>query len=177
MSSPAPQATSAGPRRTVTVISAKQTVPFIYRFILLVFEPFVAVAGAFFTLRRPATYLATLTRELVPFREDTSFLYSQLSGRWLLVAFIELFILNNFDDRRLWRTLCLGMLLTDATYLHGCAQAVGGWASFVTVGNWTVNDWFVFVTALPPIVVRVLMVSSVGSGLQQAQVVLAKKDN
>ena len=67
-----------------------------------------------------------MTRALGTFRADTRFLYTELAGAWLYFAFVEVIVLRLFDDLRLWRLLCLGMLLSDVPYFYSTAQAVGG---------------------------------------------------
>ncbi|KAH8900254.1 hypothetical protein GQ53DRAFT_741194 [Thozetella sp. PMI_491] len=163
--------------RTANIISAKQTIPFAYRAILVTIEPLFALGGAFLAMRKPASYLATMTREAGVFRPETAFLYTQLGGGFLYFAFIELVILHSFDDRRLWRMLCLGMLLSDFAHIFSTPQAVGGWISYASVSDWSMNDWVVVATTLPPVVVRLLIVFGVGMELPRAPAQSAKKSD
>lgn len=165
------QAHQAGP----PFVSATETVPLVYQILLTIVEPLFALGGAFLCYRKPANYLATMTRESISFSQDTQFLYTQLSGGFVYFAFIEAVLLRTFDDRRLWRMVCLGMLLSDIAYIHSTAQAVGGWQNFVVLSDWTSNDWVVFLTTIPFVIVRVLMVR--GIGLKAPKGAVAKKNN
>ncbi|KAK3323726.1 hypothetical protein B0T19DRAFT_212644 [Cercophora scortea] len=143
-------------------ISATASVPSIYRFVLTTLEPLFALSGALMTLGRPDSYAATMTRGAVPYTADTQFLYTQLGGAWLHFAFNAAVVMRLFDDLRLWRWLCAGMLLSDVAYWHSAAQAVGGWAAWAVLADWTSNDWVVFATNLLTISVRILILLGVG---------------
>lgn len=144
-------------------VSAKASIPFIYRFVLTTIEPLFAVSGALLAFRDPGSYLSTMTRDSVSFLPETSFLYTELGGAWLYFAFIEVAILRLFDEVRLWRWLCFGMLLSDAAYCHSVAQAVGGWGSWLALSNWKCEDWVVFFTTAPMTLVRILVVLRIGT--------------
>ncbi|KAK2611977.1 hypothetical protein QQS21_001942 [Conoideocrella luteorostrata] len=147
---------------SVSVISASATIPFAYRFILTTLEPLFAACGAVLVLRAPASYLSTMTREQGVFTTDSTFLYTGLGGSWLYFAFVEAVVLRLFDDQSLWRLLCAGMLLSDAAFCHSVAQAVGGWAAWVDIKAWTMEDHLAFWTTAPMVLVRVLVVLGVG---------------
>lgn len=110
----------------------------------------------------PPNYLTTMTRHQVAFASDTRFLYTELGGAWLYFAFVEAVVFRMFDDLRLWRILCAGMLLSDFAYCHSAAQAVGGWGPWCTLSEWTVEDWTVLVTTAPMVLSRILIVLGVG---------------
>lgn len=144
-------------------------IPWPYRLILTTVEPLFALAGAALVLRSPAGYLATMTRDAVHYPTEggplSAFLYTQLGGGWLYFAFVEAVVLRLYPtDTRLWWLLCVGMLLSDTAYAHGCAQAVGGWAAWVDVAQWTRDDWTVFWTTAPMITARVCFVLGIGVG-------------
>jgi hypothetical protein len=158
-----------------SITRATDVLPFSYRLILTTIEPILAINGAITTGFTPAWYLSILTRgggagggggngnnNGPTFDPKTSFLYTELSGAWLMFAFNEALVLRLVDDIRIWTLLCWGMLLSDLCYCHSCAQAVGGWSEWVQVGNWTVEDWTVLVTTLPPMLVRILVVLRIG---------------
>ncbi|KAL1848936.1 hypothetical protein VTK73DRAFT_9981 [Phialemonium thermophilum] len=151
-------AASAAP----ATVSAEASVPFVYRLVLTTIEPLFATSGALMAFRSPAAYLSTMTRGATFFLPDTAFVYTELGGAWLLFAFLEAVVLRAFDDLRLWRLLCAGMLLSDAAYCHSAAQAVGGWAQWVVLSRWTAEDWLVFWSTAPMVLVRVLIVLGVG---------------
>ena len=143
-------------------ISATRTLPFTYRLILTTLEPLAALAGAFMALIEPARYLSTLASPRPSFDPQTSFLYTELCGAWLYFAFIEAVVLRKIDDLAVWKLLCWGMVLSDICYCHSIAQAVGGWAEWVKVGNWRAEDWVVLASTAPQLLVRILVVLEVG---------------
>lgn len=142
--------------------TATSSLPFIYTLILTTVEPIFATLGAIMALSDPASYLAAMSRDGVAFSAPTAFLYTELAGAWLYFAFVEVVVLRLYDDLRLWRLLCAGMLLSDAAYAHSAAQAVGGWASWAALAEWTAMDCWVFATTAPMLAVRVLLVLGVG---------------
>jgi hypothetical protein len=143
--------------------SVPASFPFAYRLILTTVEPLFATLGALLAFRNPAGYLATMTRGAARFAPDSAFLYTELGGAWLYFAFAEAVVLRVYrDDARLWRLLCAGMLLSDAAYCHSAAQAVGGWATWARLADWTKEDWIVFWTTAPMLATRVLVVLGIG---------------
>lgn len=147
---------------TPATISAKASLPFTYRLILLTIEPFCAVLGSLLVFRDPETYATSVTRHAVHATPDTTFLYTALGGAWLYFAFVEAVVLRLFDDLQLWRVLCAGMLLSDFAFLHSTAQAVGGWEVYVRVGEWTGEDWAALVSTAPMVLTRILIVLGIG---------------
>ena len=145
-----------------TIVSAKASLPVIYRLILTVIEPLLATSGVLLAFFNPADYLATMTRGSVSYAPETAFLYTELGGAWLHFAFIEAVVLRAFDDLRLWRVLCVGMLLSDAAYFHSAAQGVGGWGPWLALAEWTASDWLVFWTTAPMTLTKILVVLGVG---------------
>jgi hypothetical protein len=143
-------------------VSATASVPYIYRLTLTTLEPLFAVNGAFLAFIAPQSYLSTMTRETATVSPDTRFLYTELGGAWLYFAFVEAVVLRQYDDLRLWRLLCVAMLLSDATYCHSVAQAVGGWGPWLDLSRWTVADHAVFWSTAPCALVRLLLVLGVG---------------
>ena len=156
-------ATMPAQRENITVVvRASDTIPLIYRLVLTFIEPFFAACGALLVFRTPEKYLATMTRDGMSFTEPSTFLYTQLGGAWLFFAFVEVVLLRVLDDRRLWRLLCAGMLLSDLPYCHSAAQAVGGWSSWLDLRAWTSEDHVVFWSTMPMALVKVLIVLGVG---------------
>ncbi|GJD00543.1 NADP-dependent alcohol dehydrogenase-like protein [Colletotrichum higginsianum] len=143
-------------------VSASAAVPGIYQFIFITLEPIFALLGAVMVLHAPHQYLAGMTRNAMPYAASTRFLYTQLGGGWLFFAFTEGVVLRLFDDLNLWRVVCAGMLLSDAAYCHGTAQAVGGWEVWLDRSTWTVEDYTVFFTTAPMVLVRILIVLGIG---------------
>jgi len=147
---------------TKTTAKATEVLPFSYRLMLNTIEPILAFNGAMTTLFSPQWYLSMLSRDAIPFEPRTSFLYTELTGAWLMFAFNEALVLRLVDDIRIWTLLCWGMLLSDLCYCHSCAQAVGGWSEWAKVGDWTAGDWMVLVTTFSPMLVRILVVLKIG---------------
>ncbi|KAK2012831.1 hypothetical protein LZ32DRAFT_691589 [Colletotrichum eremochloae] len=143
-------------------IKASAAVPGIYQLIFMTLEPIFAILGVVMVLHTPHQYLAGMTRNAVPYAPNTQFLYTQLGGGWLFFAFVEGVVLRLFDDLNLWRVVCAGMLLSDAAYFHSTAQAVGGWEVWLDRSTWTVEDYTVFCTTAPMLIVRILIVLGIG---------------
>ncbi|KAK6502739.1 hypothetical protein TWF481_007786 [Arthrobotrys musiformis] len=151
------------PRRNSRAsVSATASIPFIYRLILTTIEPFIAASGAVIAFCTADKYLSAMTRHSASFAATATFLYTELGGAWLYFAFNEAVVLRLFDDLRLWRILCAGMLLSDGAYCHSVAQAVGGWGAWSRVGDWTAENWMVFWGTAPMVLVRILIVLGVG---------------
>jgi hypothetical protein len=149
-----------GPTRSLT---ASATIPWLSRFLILNVEPFCAFGGVLMLLSAPEVYTKTMTRHALTTIEPASeFIYTELLGGWLHSAFTEAVVLRLVDDYRVWRLLCMGMLLSDTAYVHSCAQALGGWGVWLQVGGWSVDDWVVTVTTWPFMIARLLIVGGVG---------------
>lgn len=142
---------------------ASATVPFIWRFLLLNLEPLFALGGVFTLLINPGMYTSTMTRQVLTSIEPASgFIYTELMGGWAHFAFTEAVVFRLLDDYRVWRWLCVAMLLSDAAYCHSCAQGVGGWSEWIKVGNWTAEEWVVTITTWPFVFARLAIVSGIG---------------
>jgi hypothetical protein len=145
-----------------TPVPASTSIPFSYRLILSTLEPLFALSGVYSILFDPAFYNTMLTRNTIPYDPRSDFLYSAMAGGWLVIVFIEVVMLRAFDDVRLWKYLCASILLSDGLYAVSAAQAVGGWASWANVTEWSVNDVTVFLVTAVPILVRLLVIFGVG---------------
>ncbi|CZT18858.1 uncharacterized protein RCC_04703 [Ramularia collo-cygni] len=148
---------------------ASTTIPYLYRFLLLNVESVFAFGGVIMALTLPGAYLSSLTREAITTVDSsTEFVYTQLAGGWLHIAFCEFFILRLVDDLRVWKLMCMGILLSDALYSHSLAQALGGWSNWAVLAEWTGQDWLVAATTFPFILTRIAIV--LGIGLKQEKV-------
>lgn len=140
--------------------------PFVYRLIINTIEPLFAVMGSMLAFRDPGTYLNSMTRHATTFSSDTTFLYTELGGAWLYFAFVEAVVMRMFDDLRLWRILCFGMLFSDFAFFHSAAQAVGGWEAYLgpdfTLADFTTEDWLAFIGTAPMVLTRILIVLGIG---------------
>lgn len=148
------------------VVKASTSVPSLLRFFLLYLEPIFALGGVILALTKPGDYLSTMSREAITTIQPSShFVYTQLAGGWLHFAFTEAVVLRYVDDLRVWKLLCVGMLLSDFVYVHSTAEAVGGWAEYAKLGNFTVQDWVVTATTLPFVLTRIGIAAGVwGNG-------------
>ena len=158
------------PTSQTATVSATATIPLLYRILLLYIEPFFAVNGAFIAFFRPAQYAALLTRASVPYDPSTQYLYTSIGGLWLMFAFNQAVILRLYDDVRLWKLLCVGMLLSDAGHSWAMIQGLGGWSQWIKIGEWVTSDWNLFLTSLPFAVVRVLVLLQSPAGKRKDQV-------
>ena len=142
---------------------ASTTIPSLCRIPLLYFEPLFALAGAILVYVDPLIYVSQLTRNNVRTLDaSANFIYTELAGAWLHFAFTEAVVLRFVDDVRVWRLLCMGMLLSDIPYCHSVAQAVGGWGEWLIVSHWTREDWIAAVTTWPFVLSRVAIVLGIG---------------
>lgn len=141
---------------------ASTSIPSFYRLILTTVEPLIAMGGVLQALTTPEVYLQTMTRSRVPYDPATHFLYTELAGSWLFFIFLVVFALRHFDDLRVWRWVCVAVLLQDVFYAWSVAEAVGGWKVWVDLGSWEVSDWLVFWTTLPGVLVRTLIILGIG---------------
>lgn len=142
------------------IIKASETIPGIYRALITNLEPAFALAGAILLLVKPEQYLSSLTRGAgaAAYVPSHQWIYTQLAGGWLVIVFCEGVILRLVDDLRVWRLVCIGVLLSDALYTHSCAQAVGGWNEWLQITHWTLEDWTVTVTTWPFVLTRLAIV-------------------
>jgi len=143
-------------------MKATTSIPLLPRLTLTLVEPLMSLNGALICLRNPQRLISDyLTRGAVSYAPETQTLYTQLAGFWLFFAFIEVFVLRSFDDLRLWKRICIGMLFSDAVYFWAAAQAVGGWNEFLKVGVWSADEWTVTLGALLPVSMRLFIVLGV----------------
>ena len=140
-------------------MKATASIPLFARLTLTLVEPLMSLNGVLICIRNPQRLIGDyLTRGAVSYTPETQTLYTQLAGFWLFFAFVEVFVLRSFDDQRLWKRLCIGMLISDAVYFWAVAQAVGGWDEFLNVGVWSADEWTVTLGALWPVSVRLFIV-------------------
>ena len=147
----------------VSITKASSVLPPIYRFLLMNVESLFAFGGVVMVCVTPGQYVTALTRDSVASIDSaTNFIYTQLGGGWMVIVFIEAVIMRLVDDIKVWKLLCMAILLSDALYTHSMAQAVGGYASFFTLSKWTLNDWVAAITTYPFILTRIAIVLGIG---------------
>ena len=146
-----------------TKATSSSAIPYLYRFALFYLEPLFATGGVLLALTKPENYVSTMTRRVTTSIDpSTNFIYTELAGTWLYFAFTEAVVLRFIDDLRIWRLLCVGMLLSDIAYCHSCAEAVGGWSVWLVVWKWSIDDWTVTMTTWPFLLVRIAIVLGIG---------------
>jgi hypothetical protein len=148
-----------------TITPASKAFPLIYQILLTYIEPFLTLGGITMCLTTPETYLSQMTRNVLStslYDRRTDFVYTQLAGGWLHFAFTEVVVLRALDDVRAWRWICGAMLFSDLAYCHSCAQALGGWAVWIRVAEWTTEEWLVVVLTLPFVLARLFIVLGFG---------------
>lgn len=161
-------------------VAADHPIPFAYRLPLLYIEPLMALNGAAMLLFSPMTFLSSMT----PRHDSSSALLSSLSSSassavdalaavrvltdqlaimQLVFAFNLGVVLRTTSDRAVWRTLCAGMLLSDALHV---AASVRELAREGTLGpaNWRVADWFNFTILGGVGLIRLAVVLGIGMG-------------
>lgn len=145
-------------------VKATMAIPWIQRLLVTTFEPLFALSGSILVCIKPEQYLSSLTRGqgAATYHPSQQWVYTQLAGGWLVIVFLEAVILRLVDDLRLWRLICLAILLSDALYTHSCAQAVGGWGEWLNIAHWTIEDWTVTITTWPFVFSRIAIVLGLG---------------
>ncbi|PYH65866.1 uncharacterized protein BO88DRAFT_418034 [Aspergillus vadensis CBS 113365] len=144
------------------LVPGPTSIPYLYRLVLTIIEPMIALCGALQSLLYPAVYMSSMTRGEVSFLPEMEFLYTELGGAWLYFVFVEVVVLRAFDDEHLWCFFCAAMLLSDLAWCHSVAQAVGGWAIWLNICIWSMEDYFMFWTSAPITIMRLLIVSGIG---------------
>ncbi|KAK4611736.1 hypothetical protein CLAFUW4_12741 [Fulvia fulva] len=147
----------------MATVKATTAVPALYRILLTIFEPLAAFGGIILILTDPGYYLSGMTREnLTSYPAEYNFLLWQIAGGWTFIVFTESTTLRFVDDLRVWKFLCMGILLCDALYTHSTAMAVGGWSEWLTFGKWTGQDLIAAVMTWPFVLTRVAIVLGIG---------------
>lgn len=142
---------------------ASATIPFLYRFLLLNVEPLFALNGAILLCLKAGLYASVMTRGAVAIAHPSAqFIYTEVAGGWLHLAFTEGIILRLVDDLRIWKLVCGAILLSDIMYCQSCAEALGGWSVWLNVMEWTVADWVISLSTYPFLLVRLAIVLGIG---------------
>lgn len=149
-------------------------IPSVYRLCINNVEPLLAFGGAMQTLFWPADYLATMahrpqTGDTPAYDARTHFLYTSLTGAWILFAYLEAVFLRLYpNDVQLWKRLIVPMLLSDLLFGHSTALAVGGYRELLSFTHYTAADWLVCLATWPLVLVRVAFVLGIGLPSSQA---------
>jgi hypothetical protein len=123
---------------------ASTSVPRISRFILAIFEPVSTFYGVYLALADPNHLIHDhFSRGTLSYDPSTQVLYDQLAGMWAFLALIEALVLGGSDDLRVWKRVCVCLLVCDAFYYYSVVGPVGGWVAFWDVRGWTGWDFFI----------------------------------
>ncbi|RMZ12469.1 hypothetical protein D0860_02949 [Hortaea werneckii] len=147
----------------VVTPKASASIPQVLRVLLLYIEPLFTVGGILLLMLKPEAYTKDTTRSSMTNIDPKSiFVYTQLAG----------VILRLVDDVKVWKLICIGVLLSDALYCHSMAQAVGGWASWIEIGEWSPQEWVATAMTWPFVLTRLAIVSGLAvkrdEGLKRA---------
>ncbi|WAO97076.1 Hypothetical protein NCS54_01478200 [Fusarium falciforme] len=80
--------------------------PFVYRAVLLYFEPAGAAVGALLLHFRPAIFLNGMA-PVAKYAPNNQIIYDQLAATYILFAFNEAIILRTTNDMRMWRAILI----------------------------------------------------------------------
>jgi hypothetical protein len=142
------------------------TLPLIYRFFFLFFEPIMSLVGAYYAYFGQEEYLrlshAASAPSTVP--KGTSIAMSQLANMYLFFALNEALVLRSTSDIRVWKTVLFCLLVGDLGHLWTVSQA--GMHLYWSPWQWNAIDWgnipFVYFGAS----MRIAFLADVGLGLQ-----------
>jgi hypothetical protein len=124
---------------------ASQSIPFIYRFIFLYFEPFGALLGSLILLTQPSTFLNAMSPTAV-LTMSNKVIYDQLGATYALFTWNEAIVLRIAGTTqtpaaiKVWKAVLLGILFCDAIHLYGSCDALG-WDVFWNPTTWRWEDW------------------------------------
>jgi hypothetical protein len=124
---------------------ATRSIPLVYRFIFLYFEPFAAFMGAILLAVQPATFLNTMS-PAATISASSKVIYDQLAATYTLFAWNEAVVLRLAGTTqapltlRVWKAMLLGILVCDALHLYGSWDALGA-DVFWSPAAWRWEDW------------------------------------
>lgn len=137
---------------------------FLYRAVILYFEPLGALVGTTLLHVQPDVFLGGMD-PVAKYAPDNQVIYHQLAAAYLLFAFNEAVLLRATNDVQIWRYVLVGILLCDALHLYGSWAALGG-SVFWNPQNWRWEDWFNLGTLWAQSAVRVAFLAGVGLTLE-----------
>jgi len=143
-------------------VKASTSIPAPIRITLTILEPISTLYGIYLGIAKPDVLMSDhFSRGTIAYAPETKTLYTQLSGMWAFFAFTEAFVMGSFDDLRLWQRVCVGFLVCDVFFYQAMAEAVGGWAVFLSAS--TAWDWFNILAPVAYTVMRLYVVVGIGA--------------
>ena len=128
--------------------------PLVYQLFFLYIEPVATAAGAYMAHFQQSEYmqmtLQTTTQSIVGVTKTESIILTQLANLYFVFALNEALVLRATNDRAVWRTFLLGLLIADFGHLYS-VKAVGV-EVYWRFWEWNAMYWgnlgFVYVGAL-----------------------------
>lgn len=132
--------------------SVTPSLPLIYSVFFLYIEPVATAVGAYYAFFQQSEYMrmthSTPTSVLGVSTRESIVLY-QLANLYFCFALNEALVLRATNDRRVWRTFLLGLLIADFGHLYSVHEL--GFKIYYEVWNWNMmmagNLGFVYVGA------------------------------
>jgi hypothetical protein len=145
------------------------SIPFAYQAFFLWIEPFFTLIGAFYAFFLPKTYLdmtrATPAADLNAPSVAALVALRQLGNLYLAFAINEAVVLRATNDRRVWQSLLLGLLIADFGHLYSLYPL--GLDIYYAVMKWGPMEWgniaFVYCGATA----RLCFLMDVGLGVEK----------
>ncbi|KAK0124187.1 hypothetical protein ONS95_009169 [Cadophora gregata] len=117
-------------------------IPAFYRIFFLYIDPLVCLSGIYVLFFDHATYLTSSVPHAIPVKTIdplTRYLLTALGSYCLCIFGIQIFLLRQFLDIKIWRIVMFSILLTDLSLLYGVYATDP--KGFCDVGGWTSGDW------------------------------------
>ena len=129
------------------------SIPWLYTLFFLYIEPVATAAGAYAAHFTQSLYMRlTYTSPTAAFQAVTtteSIVLTQLANLYLVFAINEALVLRCTNDRRVWRTFLLGLLIADFGHLYSVHPL--GWQFYYRFWEWNAIHWgnlgFVYIGA------------------------------
>lgn len=148
-------------------------IPLIYRILMLYVEPFFAANAAYLLTCKPAKFMdAVSPHHPLPSSpsepastDSVRLLTDMLAAVYLVFAFNLAVVLRVAGrDRRMWRVMCAGMLLSDLTHIAATVREFGGLVAMADLSAWRSLDWVNICILLGMGTSRACVVLGVGLG-------------
>jgi len=143
------------------------TIPLIYKFVFLYFEPAGAILGAILLHFSPQVFLTGMAPTATS-TTSNQVIYDQLAATYLLFAFNEAVLLRVTNDLKIWKTLLTGILICDCVHLYGSWAALGP-EMFWNPANWRWEDVVNLGSLWGQGALRVAFLTGVGLGKEKGK--------
>jgi len=117
-------------------------IPTFYRIFFLYIDPLICLSGIYVLFFDHATYLASGVPHAITVDAIdplTQYLLAALGSYALCIFGIQVLLLRQFPDIKIWRIVMFSILMTDLGLLYGvyAVDPQGFW----DIGRWTSGDW------------------------------------